>query len=146
MTTPIAVTLPPGRYFVGDPCYVIPDAQWSDFCDIVFASPSYTIAVFRDQLMFAGGTAFGDGTYLDQNGHEYGVDAGMLGIVPEALWDAIPMEEMQRLGNVVTFDNSFVASWDQGQFSFGNIFINTRDDDVDNSGEDVDYSDIEIDD
>ena len=25
--------MPAGKYFIGDPCYVIADKKWKDFCD-----------------------------------------------------------------------------------------------------------------
>lgn len=28
------LTLPAGKYWIGDPCYAIPDSDWDDFLDI----------------------------------------------------------------------------------------------------------------
>lgn len=32
----LSITLPAGRYFIGDPCYVIADSDWIEFCDLSF--------------------------------------------------------------------------------------------------------------
>ena len=134
----VTLVLPPGRYFVGDPCYVIPDNLWSDFCDITFESQTYTIEEFRGHLMLAGSTAYGDGRYADNNGQTYGVDSGMLGIVPEALWLNAPEREIAGYGQIVEFGTMFPASCNNGVFSFGPIFIDTQHDDEEDENDDED--------
>lgn len=96
-----AVCLPPGEYYVGDPCYGVEDhARWLRQLQSVygrdlhgytgpdpFGGPYGTIAKDPDgPKWWAGhGTAHGDGVYFDQHGREYGVDAGLLGVVPAEL-------------------------------------------------------------
>lgn len=69
-------------FYVGDICYVLED----DVYHGVWGASHYEDGVWRDPktgYSFAvAGTAFGDGTYYDSEGHEYGVDAGVIGIVP----------------------------------------------------------------
>ena len=70
-------------FYVGDVCYVLGDqiyhGEWGrmhGYKDGVWEDPKtgFSFAV--------AGTAYGDGSYFDGEGHEYGVDAGVIGVVP----------------------------------------------------------------
>lgn len=69
-------------FYVGDICYVLND----DLYHNVWGASGYDDGVFSDpksRLQVAvAGTAYGDGEYYDQFGRQYGVDAGVIGIVP----------------------------------------------------------------
>lgn len=126
-------TFAPGEYYIGDPCYVIPDDDWMAYLDTWPAHPSPGAgwvdgaARYKDHTVFQAGTAYGDGTYYDQNRHEYGVDAGMLGIVPLALCHP-SKKEMKELGRVIKFDKPFKVYRDEYYtFHFGHIMIETAD-------------------
>jgi len=94
--------------------------------------------------MWAGSTAHGDGTYNDQFGNEYPVDAGLIGIMPiemcdfgDIRWENGNWIDEQGLtypdgknfefkpGNVVTFETGFPVYYMDGVFEFGNIIIDT---------------------
>jgi len=128
--------LPAGKYYIGDPCYVFSDETWDILCDKHLDSMS-TGEIFEHngQQLWSHGTAYGDGVYSDQNGTEYGVDAGLLGIVPIALIEDPAGEE---LGTMLEFPRSVVVSYDNGTFYIGNITIKTGDDDLDFEDDDVD--------
>ena len=119
------IKLPAGTYFVGDPCYIVPENDWIPLLEATdyFAAPA-TLR-FRGYTVGASSTAYGDGTYHDQNGREYSVDAGLLGAVPvayaktDAYWDG---------GHVVEFPHPFTISYDDGVVVIGHIYINTDDD------------------
>lgn len=68
-------TMPPGRYWVGDLCYVLHDAwQVVPFEDGIHTLPDgRRIAKFN--------TIHGDGVYVDDQGREYMVDSGSLGCI-----------------------------------------------------------------
>jgi hypothetical protein len=83
---------------------------------------------YKSKLCHASGTAYGDGCYQDNHGEGYGVDAGLLGIMPTSIIKT-DKKEMKRLGNVVKFLEDFEVYSDNGIFHFGNIIINTRDSD-----------------
>lgn len=70
--------LPPGRYWFGDLCYVL-DETYRD----VFGGQGYSEGHYckGGQHFLVAGTAWGDGTYHDNEDNEYCVDAGILGIV-----------------------------------------------------------------
>ena len=38
--TKMKVTFPAGKYYIGDPCYVIDDDKWSQVCDQIFKDGS----------------------------------------------------------------------------------------------------------
>lgn len=129
------VTLPAGEYYIGDPCYVLHE-EWTEICDNFFfadktnpyscAQGEYTFVDGR--RTFVGNTAYGDGTYSDNIGNTYGVDAGCLGIILLEDIDQTNPENYIRGGNIHTFDKPFIANVLNGVFTFGSIIINTRDD------------------
>jgi len=121
------MTLPAGKYYIGDPCYVIRGVdyeRWTKFCDVLHeVCDGGPIVEFEGIPMFADGTAHGDGTYLDNEDNEYGVDAGLIGAVPVELIDD---EDGIELGRIVTFSEPFeVDRSAEGMFQFGNIEIET---------------------
>lgn len=70
--------------FIGDPCYVIPDEQWSDYVDAYLEARDKGHAHFNFNGVNVGGTntAYGDGFYDDDEGNSYPVDAGLIGVTP----------------------------------------------------------------
>ena len=83
--------------------------------------------IYRRTKAHASGTAYGDGTYYDNKGNEYGVDAGLLGIIPLKAIKNPDLNEMKKLGAVMEFDKNFEVHSADGIFSFGFLTINTRD-------------------
>lgn len=77
---------PPGTYYIGDPCYIMSDIDYDKMGETndwelsgVFDINGSKVAVDH--------TAYGDGSYHGSDGTEFGVDAGIIGIVPEVLFD-----------------------------------------------------------
>lgn len=70
--------------FIGDPCYVIPDAQWSDYVDAYLEArdKGHAHFNFNGHVMGATSTAYGDGEYADGEYNSYPVDAGIIGVTP----------------------------------------------------------------
>ena len=90
----------PGTYFLGDPCYAVPDDRWMDLlntCEI-FDNPVGTLDG-HDVLGFR--TEYGDGTYFDGQGGRYSVDAGLIGLTPMDIAD--PRYDLSELGRIVTY-------------------------------------------
>lgn len=116
MTLPATepVWLPAGDYWVGDPCYFIHEDSWHQWLDAAGTgnrdTPDPLVAAVPGSELVAVGvsTAWGDGTYKDDEGHGYGVDAGLLGAVPAA---AVPDPEdyAKREGRLVTFAEPFTV-------------------------------------
>lgn len=136
----------PGTYYIGDPCYVIPNDEWMEYLDTYPKypppDPGYGwidgIAVnYKGHKCFHSMTAHGDGSYRDNEGHRYGVDAGIIGIIPLALCDKEQLAELEDLGRVVTFDKRFEVYCEKDcTFHFGHISIVTDGSDEEDEEED----------
>lgn len=120
--------LPAGKYYISDPCYLVPDAEWSDFCDQFYDdnAEANVITLRNGSKVVAFNTAFGDGCYSDQLGNEYPVDAGLIGIIP---FDAVPAPEHNSHWKtvVIDFPSAFSCSERDGVMTFGHVVINTGD-------------------
>lgn len=134
-------SLAPGRYWVGDPCYVFPKDRWTEFCNALFKeeySGSGVMMIDGDKRFFVCGTAYGDGCYaLRKNGNvvgECGVDAGLLSIVPAEYvteWDPQELSHDDFGGVFVTLEKEAFIVASGGNFRFGPFSVNTSDEDSD---------------
>ena len=122
----------PGKYYVGDLCYVLGD-RWDEFCELTIKGNECLDGGFimSDNTRFwTHGTAYGDGTYRDNFGREYGVDAGIIGVVSIDQIDDDP--SCIEGGQVIEFDREFEPYYADGMFFIGNIQIDTASNDYDN--------------
>ena len=116
-----------GTYYVGDLCYVLHD-EWDEVCELIIKDGvcldgEFTLKDGRRFAMY--GTAYGDGTYRDQSGNEYGVDAGSIGCI---LLSDINLESEGNFltgGNVVPFESDFYTDEEDGRIVFGSLIIDT---------------------
>lgn len=153
------VAVSAGHYFLGDPCYPFPNTgpdepRWIELlrsCGYFDSNPSAsdearygpwtgtpgpvgTVTVNGvGYPVVAFSTYRGDGGFKGSDGFEYGVDAGMIGLVPVALIEALGRdytdEWLATCGTILDADIGFVAETDgNGVMTFGTITINTRDD------------------
>jgi len=117
--TSFEVTIPAGRYYLGDPCYVIRDDDWIPLlenCDY-FRNPVGEVGGYQ---ILAFGTKHGDGVYFDKGGRKYGVDAGLIGLVPVAYGGR------EHQNREVEFESPTLCWNDDGVLHFGRITINTN--------------------
>jgi hypothetical protein len=78
---PYGPLLPAGKYWIGDPGYVLTD--WDAYLDDSdFEGGVYEL---NGALAMIFDTDHGDGGYEDQEGRVYGVDSGMIGAVPVSM-------------------------------------------------------------
>lgn len=114
------IGLPPGRYWIGDLCYVLND----DLYDSVFGGTSYKEGHYThaNGTFYVAPTYAGDGTYEDTDGHEYPVDAGVLSIVSESLVDKI---DGVPLGRYMTFPHGVTCSFTGRTFEPSGLFTFT---------------------
>lgn len=120
-----AVKMPAGLYWVGDPCYAIPQDRWMEWLEDADFEDNRRLLVGKiDGITAVGvGTAYGDGTYRDEEGHSYGVDAGLLGVVPAELSE----EETADGCRLVEFESDFECRYEDGVVVLGHIEIDTGD-------------------
>lgn len=122
-------TFPAGKYYVGDLCYAI--AEWNEFCDLTING----YGVYEGEFAWNGGklwthtTAYGDGVYLDNYGRQYGVDAGLIGVLPVEFVtrDDYSFIEDSDLGHIIEFTEPFECDYEDGTFYIGDIEIQTGD-------------------
>lgn len=123
------VTLPAGRYVVGDPCYAIPYAKWMEWLE----DADYTVQD-RNHVLYATvngypcvgvSTMHGDGTYFGNNGEEFPVDAGLIGLVDVR---CATDEVLRTPGTIVVdFPEPIECLYNAGTIVLGRIEIDTDD-------------------
>ena len=127
------MSMPTGRYYIGDLCYVMSDEEWDEVCSITIKDNKCIEGEFnlKDGRRFAlYGTAWGDGLYNDQYGHSYAVDSGTIGCILESdIKENI--DDILQLGALIDMNTSFVTSGGRGDpdwegiIQFGTVMIET---------------------
>lgn len=131
-TTYKSYIVPSGKYWLGDPCYVIKDSHWLKFCnEYSFGDTESNTYINLDETtkVLAFSTYHGDGCYLDQHGNSYPVDAGMIGLVPWEYTQKFTEKdstEYLSLSNVVEFTEDTLCFTADGILTFGNYIIDTK--------------------
>ena len=90
------------QYYLGDPCYVIPDDEWSDFCSIMRDD--------GEDFEYKGETCRVIGTGGDGDFGGLSVDAGIIGVIPVALCDPQALKDYvpsdaRLINNFATLEN-----------------------------------------
>jgi hypothetical protein len=121
--------LPPGRYIISDPCYVIARDDydrmgratdwWDDgriFWDGKTGKP-YAVV----------GTKYGDGAYESSglNGKSFEVDAGCIACLPKELATGFIKDRHEYVE--VVFEEPFIVDYKDGDIIFGDRIIHTGD-------------------
>jgi hypothetical protein len=134
------MSMPAGKYYVGDLCYVM-HPQWDEFCALTDRCLEGEFTLANGVRFATYETKYGDGSYLDAQAREYGVDAGLIGCIRVEDIDPAELKNLD-LGHVVEFQREFETSggrstdrrWD-GVIRFGHLAIETDPQDE----EDEDY-------
>lgn len=108
--------LPAGDYIISDPCYTLGknDEIWQEL--IEHTAGRHVAGVINGHPVLGLNTAFGDGTYPDQDGMEYWVDSGLIGAVPVALLQELGITPDTIPGRVVTVPSDFtLVAYTEGQ-------------------------------
>jgi hypothetical protein len=115
-----------GTYYIGDLAYVM-HPEWDEFCSLTINGHNVLDGEFnlKDGRRFATFTTkWGDGTYKDEQGREYGVDAGLIGCIN--VKDITPSElENLKDGHVVEFVQDFSTFSAGGIIRIGSVCIDT---------------------
>ena len=117
-----------GTYYIGDLCYVFGDDDWPEICEAIEESEDGYIE-HKGFTMFFANTKYGDGTYTDQYGYDYSVDAGLIGAVAikHLSEEFVRVINNNKLGQIHEFERSFTCSKDDGIIMIGKYIINTGD-------------------
>lgn len=112
----------PGKYFLCDPCYVVPDEDWLGLLGI---ADYFTDAecVYKGHQIISFSTAHGDGSYQDRFGYEFPVDSGMIGLVPVEFGVQDPGRYSDHL--IVEFTEPTECFSEDGKLHFGKYIIDT---------------------
>jgi hypothetical protein len=115
------VEVPPGEYWVGDPCYIVTDLAWEE---ALLSSRMFTLPIGvtgGGAQVLAFHTHHGDGVYHDKQGREYPVDAGVIGLVPV---EGFP-EPADGLMHKIEFEQPAVCFTEDGIIFLGHLSIDT---------------------
>jgi hypothetical protein len=125
------MTMPAGRYYIGDLCYVM-HSEWDEVCALFFppGAPARGVEgefVLRDGRRFASfGTAYGDGEYYNNLGDSHCVDSGSIGCIRVQDIRDDTYNNLDSLGTFVEFDQPFeVEKVGRGLLRFGHVEIDT---------------------
>lgn len=112
----------PGKYFLGELCYVLKDDIYKD---VWGKKHNYEEGQFdleddngHSESFAVAQTAYGDGEYHDQQGREYCVDAGVIGIIPSSMWKVSATDIASKgLGTVLTIKKELTMNAENGIFT-----------------------------
>ena len=124
----IFTKMPPGKYFLGDPCYCFKkNTTWENICDQINSKKNQGVAKIKGKKILTFNTAYGDGGYFDPNrpNVEFLVDAGLIGLTPVELIER-NMERLHELGTFIESEEEIICeSHENGTLRFGDWFIDT---------------------
>ena len=118
----IEITMPPGEYYVCDPCYALSQTNIEEW----FSQMGWSL-IAHDSIdgyeCLAFRTLEGDGVYPGSDGLGYAVDSGCIGLVPVPLAEGLII----NLRSPKTFDQPFLCRRDgeSGQLVFDDLVIET---------------------
>ena len=128
MTSTTTAKFPAGTYVISDLCYVLSNKTWSELWELMFpleldGKEVNGLFTLRDgRKLFMACTKYGDGIYRDNLDNDYGVDSGTIGIMLES---EIDVDADGNNSHVHTFEHPFTVEYNDGNFSFGHINIDT---------------------
>lgn len=135
------VLMPPGDYWLGDPCYFVPNDDWMTWLHAAdYENQNNLFAYLHAYPVLGFHTKYGDGEYRGTDGFRYGVDAGLIGLTPVALNDD-PYKSYgpdAKLGTKVHFDKPTLCENEDGLMTFGDLVIDTGDWELDDAYDDDD--------
>ncbi len=131
-----------GTYWIGDPCYVFPNTgeqehYWMDVLNKADFFDKPCEVTVDEITVIAGGTKYGDGTYSGNDGVNYGVDAGLLGIIPLETVNFLDAshQDLIRLGTFYYYGDDFTVVIEDGHFDFDKVIIDTTEEYLDETYE-----------
>lgn len=115
------VIMPAGSYYIGDPCYYVPEHLWGKLLENSGFFEKSPIGEIEGFKILAISTEYGDGVYTGSDGRIYPVDSGTIGLTPAEL-----VEKKDRVKkHLINFSNDVICSRKGGLITIGNIKIET---------------------
>lgn len=140
-------TFEPGTYFIGDISYVMSQENYEIWTDEHICEPG--MFYIASHPFAVGSTYCGDGDYDSSLDISFPVDAGVIGVVPKALWDKDfnincntydtdePCGLIVEVSTILTFDFDDGVFWiDYDNTSFT---IDTKNENCDDDDEEDDF-------
>ena len=116
-------------FYIGDICYVLSNDDYYSFWGKQkrFAEGAFEVPG-KGYAFAVGFTAYGDGVYADEEGREYPVDAGVIGIVPLEL---VGKKDGLENGTLIMMPGIAALDCEEGVFDFclpdgSTVHIDTR--------------------
>lgn len=135
------MSMPAGKYYIGDLCYVMSCEEWTEACHLFFANRDDRGCnegefVFADGRRFACyNTKHGDGTYTStfpSKINTIGVDSGSVGcILVSDITSNLSEAELSAHGIIHSWDSSFNTWNKDGEIIFGSESVYTNEDPYD---------------
>lgn len=127
------VKVPAGKYWLGDPCYVISSEDWSKVCEAFSSEENEGKSVVQvdlgnGNLVVLCQTAWGDGEYRSSKGHSIPVDSGTIGLVSHA-YDPEFKSNFDLMSLVEFPDRAFpdiTVENNEGRMWFDTIRVDTK--------------------
>lgn len=124
---PDLVRIPPGRYFIGDPCRVSPsDEAWERFVDDLWPSlqPDKIGSTFLGDVVALVADTGGDFVFFDEDDFPYPIDTGLIAVVPcSANEEACMNAAASDLGRIVTLTEETLIELDDEFLSVGGVLV-----------------------
>lgn len=115
------IVVPAGKYWLGDPCYVIRDSEeWTHVCHESYEDNDEPIQI-KNGITILFGTSYGDGEYTDNFGRTFLVDSGTIGLVS---YEHDP--KGSRYSKLVEFNEDTECFANNGILVFGDISVDTE--------------------
>lgn len=123
----IALKLPPGKYYVGDPQRVFSNDSWNTVLRATDFFRKDVSTQIRGRQIWGLNTATDRRLFTDQNGVEYLTIVGILGAVPIEL---IENPEGEDHGTMIDAPSGLTVGYNEGVFRFGDIIIDVNEPDT----------------
>lgn len=118
------IKLEPGKYWIGDLCYVLNDDEWDEVCDQIHYRPVDTVLLKNGKVLYVMATMYGDGVYQSNTDKMYAVDSGTIGIIKYS--DLSKFTDTDESGHVYETEFPFEIDREQkGLLVFGGEIIDT---------------------
>ena len=88
------MTMSDNRYYLGDPCYVIPDDEWDEFCQVMnYEADTFEFKGESCRTIWNGG----DGDFGGLS-----VDSGFIGVVPLSVCDPTLVQQAKGHSRIIS--------------------------------------------